>query len=65
MRSYLLVSGVVFGAVTLLHVLRLVLDWPAQVGSWAVPLWFSWCGVLAAGALCAWALSLAARGAKP
>jgi hypothetical protein len=60
-RSYLVVSGLLFGAVTLLHLLRLVYAWPAQISTWSVPLWISWVGVVAAGALCAWALRLAAR----
>ena len=38
MRSYLLISGLLFAAVTLLHLLRLVYGWPAQIGAWTVPL---------------------------
>ena len=61
MRAYLLISGLIFGAVALLHVTRLALDWPAQVAGWAIPLWLSWIGVLVAGALCIWAFRLATR----
>ena len=60
-RSYLVASGLLFGAVTLLHLLRLVYAWPAQIGTWSVPLWISWVGVVAAAALCTWAFRLAAR----
>ena len=63
MRTYLLVTGLVFGAVTLLHILRLAYAWPAQIGGWTVPLELSWFGVVVAGALCAWAFALARRGA--
>ena len=59
MRAYLWVSGLFFGAVTVLHVLRLAYGWPAQIGSWTVPLALSWIGVIVAGALCAWAFTLA------
>lgn len=58
MRAYILISGVIFGVIALLHVFRLLLDWPAQVAGWAVPLWVSWIAILAAGALSAWAFSL-------
>ena len=58
MRAYLLISGVIFGVVAIFHGLRLFLDWPAQVGGWAIPLWVSWIGILVAGALCVWAFRL-------
>jgi hypothetical protein len=63
MRAYLVVSGVLFAAVTLLHLLRLVYGWAAQIGMWTVPLWVSWLGIVVAGALCVWAFALA-RGAR-
>ena len=65
MRAYLLVSGVIFGAVALLHVLRLALDWPVQLAGWPVPLWFSWIGLAVAGTLCIWAVHLAASRTSP
>jgi hypothetical protein len=58
MRAYLLVSGVLFGVIALVHAARLALGWPAQVADWTVPLWISWIGLLAPGALCIWALRL-------
>ena len=64
MRAYLRVSGAVFGVIALLHIVRLLLDWPAQVAGWVVPLWVSWIAILAAGALCVWAFRLA-RQARP
>jgi hypothetical protein len=51
MRAYLQISGVVFGAIALLHVARLLLGWPAQIAGWAVPLWLSWLAFPAAGVL--------------
>ena len=63
MRSYLLISGLLFAAMTLLHLLRLVYGWPAQIGAWTVPLWVSWLGLIVAGCLCIWAFALA-RGAR-
>jgi D-alanyl-D-alanine carboxypeptidase len=55
MRAYLWISGLIFGAVTLLHILRLAYGWQAQIGGWTVPLELSWLGVIVAGGLCAWA----------
>ena len=48
----------------LLHVIRLLLDWPAQIADWGVPLWVSWIAILAAGALSIWAFRLV-RQARP
>ncbi len=65
MRTYLVVSGVIFGAIALMHILRLSLDWPVNLAGWAVPLWLSWIGLLVAGALCIWGLRLAAKSTGP
>jgi hypothetical protein len=62
MRSYLLISGVLFAAMALLHLLRLVYGWPAQIGTWVVPLWISGLGLVVAGGLCIWAFALARGG---
>ena len=60
MRAYILITGVIFAIVALVHLLRLLLDWPVQVAGLAVPPWVSWIGFLAAGALAVWAFSLVA-----
>ena len=61
MRGYLQISGVIFGAIGLLHVVRLLRDWPAELAGWVVPLWLSWAAILAAGTLSIWAFRLLAR----
>lgn len=63
MRAYLMVSGVLFGAVALAHLLRLIYGWPVQIGAEVVPMWLSAIGLVVAGALCIWALALA-RGVR-
>jgi len=63
MRTYLVVSGVLFGAVALLHLLRLTYGWPVQIGAEVVPMWISVIGLVVAGGLCIWAFALA-RGAR-
>jgi hypothetical protein len=59
MQAYLRISGALFGLIALLHVLRLLLRWPAQIADWTVPIWISWIGTLAAAALSIWAFRLA------
>ena len=61
MRAYLQISGVIFGVIGFLHVLRLLFDWSAQVAGWAVPLWISWLAIFAAGTLSFWAFHLLGR----
>ena len=58
MRAYLVISGVLFGAVAVLHLLRLLYGWPAQVGAVAMPLWVSIIGLIVAAVLCLWAFAL-------
>jgi hypothetical protein len=53
--TYRLVSGIVFGIVSILQLVRAVSEWPVQIGPFAVPLWFSWITFVVAGALCVWA----------
>jgi hypothetical protein len=60
-RTYLLLSGLVFGAVAVLHLLRVVYGWEAVVGPWSVPMEVSWTGMIVPAVLCGWALRLASR----
>jgi hypothetical protein len=53
--TYRLVSGIVFGIVSILQLIRAISGWPVQIGPFAVPLWFSWIAFFAAGVLCVWA----------
>ena len=59
MQAYLRISGALFGLIALLHIPRLLLHWPAQIGDWTVPIWISWIATLAAAALSIWAFRLA------
>ena len=58
MRAYIGVTGVLFGAIALVHVARLILGWPAQIAGWDIPIWLSWIAILVPGALCIWAIRL-------
>jgi hypothetical protein len=58
MRTYVLVSALVFDAVTALQLVRLLLRWPVIVNGFAIPLWVSGVAALAAGAMAVWAMRL-------
>jgi len=57
-KSFLGVSGTVFGIIAILHLLRITYGWQAQIGSFAVPTWLSWLSLLIAGYLAITAFSL-------
>ena len=58
MRSrYVVVSGVMFGFIALVQLLRAVNQVPVQVGEVEIPVWASWVAVVIAGSLCAWAFA--------
>lgn len=59
MRTYLVVSGALFGIVALAHLLRLIYGWAVQFRAEIVPMWISVIGLVVAGALCVWAFALA------
>ena len=47
----LLVASAAFGIVALLHLLRSILNWPASIANWNVPVWLSYIAVVVAGYL--------------
>ena len=53
-RSRLMVSGVIFSLIALLHLLRLVMGWGMLIGTFAVPLWWSGAGLIIFGLLAGW-----------
>jgi len=61
MHRYAVVSGVFLAVLTVVQVLRLVLQWPVRVSQFDVPMWFSGVAVLIAGSLAVWAFRVAAR----
>lgn len=60
-KLYFIFSGVLFGLIALAHLLRLVYQTPAQLGSWTVPFWLSWLALIVPGFLCVWGLRLGAK----
>jgi hypothetical protein len=55
---FVLVSGIIFGVVALIHALRLALRWKVRIDARELPLWFSVLGLIVAAALSAWAFWL-------
>jgi hypothetical protein len=50
--TYRLVSGIIFGVVAIIQIIRAISEWPVQIGPYAVPVWFSWVAFVVACALC-------------
>jgi hypothetical protein len=57
-HAFLIVSGVIFGVVALIHALRLVLHWQVKIDQREIPMWISVGGLIIATGLCFWALWL-------
>lgn len=60
-RPYLVVSGIVFSVVAMLHATRVMNGWSFELGPWMIPMWISWCGIVGPATLSVWAFKLAAR----
>jgi hypothetical protein len=45
-RAFLLIAGVIFGVVTIAHLLRIFMALPVTIGGWMVPMWVSWVAVI-------------------
>jgi hypothetical protein len=50
-QTYAATTSVIFLLVAVLHLLRLVLQWDAMIGSWHFPIWASVVAVVVAGFL--------------
>jgi hypothetical protein len=60
-KAFATIAAVIFGLVTLLHLLRLVMGWSVVIDSWTVPMWVSWIGLVVAGSLSYYGARLAMR----
>lgn len=47
-KTYHAVVGVIFAIIAVLHLLRLLNSWPAQIGTFVVPIWLSVVAVVVA-----------------
>lgn len=53
--NYIIVSGMFFGLIAILQAVRAFNQWPIQVASLQIPVWFSWAAAVMAATLCLWA----------
>lgn len=53
-RAPLIVAGVIFSFLALMHLIRLFVGWGIVVGTFSIPLWWSGIGLIIAGILAAW-----------
>lgn len=50
-KTYLKVTGLLFSVGAVVHLLRVVMGWSANLGGWDVPTWLSLVAVVVAGYL--------------
>ena len=55
MRRYVLVSGVFFTLLTLVQLMRFLMQWPVVVAGVTIPAWLSLIAALIVGSLAVWA----------
>jgi hypothetical protein len=60
-RTFVLIAGVIFAIVALVHLLRIVMGWPIVIDNWTVPMWVSWIALVIATGLSYLGLSLVSR----
>jgi hypothetical protein len=58
-KTFCTIAAVIFTLVALLHLLRIVMGWPAMIGAWSVPMWVSWLGLVVTAALAYFGFRLA------
>ena len=48
------IAGFIFGIVSILHLLRIVTGISIMIGTWVLPLWINYMGLVVTGFLCGW-----------
>ena len=59
-RTYNIVTATLFLIIAVLHLLRVILGWPARIGGLDIPLWASWLAILVSGGLAYFGFRLSA-----
>ena len=62
--TYIIVTAVVFTIMGAVQFARIVFGWPAEIGTFSVPMWFSYVAVIVTGGLAAFGFRLS-WGARP
>jgi hypothetical protein len=63
MRRYEQISGSLFTLIAIAQLSRVLLRLPAQVGTFSIPVWFSFIAFLVTGSLAIWAFRVSRGGA--
>ncbi len=63
-KTFSIVTGVIFAAVALFHLVRIFMGWTVDIADWSVPMWFSRIGLIVAGGLAFFGFRLAAHEAR-
>ena len=50
-KRFSLAAGSIFLLIFILHLLRIIMGWEGVIGSFVVPMWFSWVALLITGYL--------------
>jgi len=50
-KAYNTITAALFLIIAVLHLLRMIFGWPAQIGGLGIPLWASWIALIITGAL--------------
>ena len=58
-KAYLLISASIFGVIAVLHLVRVILSIPVNVGGGSLPIGLSWGGLVLAALLSVWGFLLA------
>lgn len=60
-RLPLIIAGIIFTIVALLHLVRVIYDWQITIADYMVPMYFSYIGVVVAAILAIWMFTTAAK----
>jgi len=60
-KAYFAISGIIFGLVSILHLIRAQFEWNFDLGPYSFPVWASYLGFLVAGALSIWGIGWALK----
>lgn len=61
MRRYVLVSGLFFTLLTLVQLMRFLMQWPVVVAGVVIPTWLSLIAAVIVGSLAVWAFRVRTR----
>ena len=60
-KLFYTLTAVIFSAVAIMHILRLVYGWEALIGGFMVPMWVSYIGIIIGGFLAYTAIKIGSK----